>query len=79
MLLFELFSSVASGDCSLVEGCGLLVAEHRLQWLWYTGSAALWHVASSQTRDQTCVSCIGRQILYHGATEEALECPFFKI
>ena len=26
---------------------------------------------SSQPRDQTCVSCIGRQILYHWATREA--------
>ena len=25
----------------------------------------------SRPRDQTCVSCIGRQILYHGATLEA--------
>ena len=29
------------------------------------------HVGSSQTRDQTCVSCIGRQILYLGATWES--------
>ena len=28
--------------------------------------------ASSQPRDQTCISCIGRQILYHWATREAL-------
>ena len=28
---------------------------------------------SSQLRDWTCVSCIGRQILYHWATREALE------
>ena len=27
--------------------------------------------ASFQPRDQTCVSCIGRRILYHGATKEA--------
>ena len=26
---------------------------------------------SSQPRDQTCVSCISRQIPYHGATKEA--------
>ena len=26
---------------------------------------------SSQTRDQTCISCIGRWILYHWATREA--------
>ena len=29
------------------------------------------HVGSSQTRDPTHVSCIGRQILYHWATREA--------
>ena len=38
---------------------------HRLQWLWHTGLAALWHVGSSWTRDQTHVACIGRQILHH--------------
>ena len=26
---------------------------------------APWHAESSQTRDQTCVSCTGRRILYH--------------
>ena len=32
---------------------------HGLQYLWYTGLVAPWHVESSQTRDQTCVSCTG--------------------
>ena len=31
------------------------------------------HVGSSQTGDWTCVPCIGRQILYHWATREALQ------
>ena len=35
------------------------------QWLWRRGSDALWHVGSSQTRDGTHMSCIGRWILYH--------------
>ena len=35
------------------------------------GLVAPWHVGSSQTRDQSHVSCIGRQILYHGPTWEA--------
>ena len=39
---------------------------------------ALGHVESSRTRDQTRVSCIGRQILYHWATKEALFCLFFQ-
>ena len=33
------------------------------QELWYLGSVASWHVESSQTRDQTGVPYIGRQIL----------------
>ena len=30
------------------------------QWLWCTGLVALWHVGSSQIRDRTRVSSIGR-------------------
>ena len=33
--------------------------------MWCTGLVALQHVGSSWVRDQTHVSCIGRQILYH--------------
>ena len=29
------------------------------------GAVAVHHVIYSQTRDQTCVPCIGRQILYY--------------
>ena len=36
------------------------------------GPVAPWHVGSSLTRDQTCVSCIGRQILYHWAIRKGL-------
>ena len=36
-----------------------------LRQLWRKGLAAPRHVQSSRTRDQTCVSCISRQILYH--------------
>ena len=42
------------------------------QQLWCLGLAVLWHVGSSWTRDWTHVTCIGRQILYHWATREAL-------
>ena len=35
------------------------------------------HVGSLWTRDQTCVSCVGRWILYHWATREALNKYFF--
>ena len=35
------------------------------------GLVALQHMGSSQTRDQTCVPCIGRRILNHRTTREA--------
>ena len=38
-----------------------------------TGFLAPWHVGSSRARAQTCVPCIGRQILNHCATREAPE------
>ena len=43
---------------------------HGLQQLWLVGLVAPWHVASSQTRDRTCVALIGRRILNHCATRE---------
>ena len=36
------------------------------------GSAAPWHVGSSQTRDRTHVSCTGRWVPIHCSTREAL-------
>ena len=55
-----------------------LVAEHRLQTCRLSncgsrGLVAPRHVGSSQTRARTRVPCIGRQILNHCATREALE------
>ena len=47
------------------------------QQLWPTGPAAPRHVGSSQTRARTRVPCIiGRQILNHCATREALNFKF---
>ena len=44
-----------------------------LPQLWqHRGSVAPGHVGSSQTRDQTGVPCIARQILNHWTTREAL-------
>ena len=40
------------------------------------GFIALQHVESSQTRDLTCVSCVGMQILIHGTTREVLVLDF---
>ena len=51
---------------------------HGLQQLWLPSLAAPRHVGSSRIRDQTHVSCIGRWILYHWATREALFCVFFE-
>ena len=44
--------------------------------LWCTGLVTPWHVASSQTRDQTPVPCIGRWLLYHWMTREVLASVF---
>ena len=37
-----------------------------------TGLASPWHEESSQTRDQTCVLCIGRQTFIHCTTQAIL-------
>ena len=77
------FSSCSERRLLLVAVRGLLiavaslVADHGLQvcglqQLWHTGLVAPWHVGSFRTRAQTHVPCIGRQILNHCATREAL-------
>ena len=48
----------------------LVGSSAQAQQLWHTGLAAPWHVGSSRTRDQTCVPCIGRQVLNHCSTRE---------
>ena len=78
MLLLRLFSG--GGEQGLLSSCGAralvvvgsLVTEHKLYLrglpdLWHTGLAALRRVGSSRPGDVTrisCVSCMGRQILY---------------
>ena len=54
--------------------CGAQAPDVQAQQLWLTGSVAPRHVGSSQTRARTRVPCIGRQILNHCATREALRC-----
>ena len=49
----------------------------QVQQLWCTGLAAPWSERSSQTRDWTCVPCIGRWILNHWITREVPTIPFF--
>ena len=50
---------------------GFSWCREQAQQLWLTGLAAPCHVRSSRIRDQTCVSCIGRQILIHCTNREA--------
>ena len=52
--------------------CGAQAPDAQAQQLWLTGLVAPRHVGSSQIRAQTRVPCIGRQILNHCATREAL-------
>ena len=47
--------------------------------MWRKGLVAPRHVGSSRTRDRTCVPCIGRQILNHCATREALNKLFLNL
>ena len=56
--------SLVASHCNGFSSCGALAVGCK-------GLVALWHVGSSQIRNWNCVSCIGRQILYHGATREA--------
>ena len=46
------------------------------QSLWGPDFAVPQHAGSSQTRDRTCVPCIGRWILYHLAPREARTVDF---
>ena len=54
--------------CMGFSSCGT-----RAQQLWRTGLVAPQHVGSSRTRARTRVPCIGRWILNHCATREALK------
>ena len=51
-------------------GCGLGPGVGQPQELWCTSLVALLHVASSWTRDQTCVPYTGRQILTHSCPKQ---------
>ena len=56
--------------------CGAEAPDAQAQQLWLTGPVAPRHVVSSQTRARTRVPCIGRRILNHCATREALSLHF---
>ena len=52
--------------------CRAQAPDVQAQQLWLTGLVVPRHVGSSQTRARTRVPCIGRQILNHCTTREAL-------
>ena len=60
-----------ASHCRGLSRCGAQAPDSQAQWLWLTSLVVSRHVGSSQTRAQTRVPCIGRQILNHGATREA--------
>ena len=69
--------------CYIAKSCltlqprnpSLLVSSvHGIFWARILKQVAIsFSAGSSQPRDQTCVSCIGRQILYHWATREPIK------
>ena len=62
-----------SRSCSTeFRSCGSRALEHRLR---SCGTRAPQYMGSSRTRDQTCVSCISRQILYTRPPGEPWTCP----
>ena len=63
----------ASNGCNTwVQSLWLLGSRAQGQQLWHTGLVAPWQMGSSWIRDRTCVSYVGRKILYHWATREAM-------
>ena len=68
------------GFSEVAEMVGSVIVVPRLwaqaQCLWHMGLVALRPMGSSQTRDRTRISCIGRCSLYHRATREASTSEF---
>ena len=71
LLLLRSAGSRARGLRSLQRVAAAPGSRAHSAHLWCTGFVALRHVGSSQTRDWTRVSCIGRWILHPWATREA--------
>ena len=71
-----LFIAVRGPLTVVASRCGAQAPDAQAQYLWVTGLVAPWHVGSSQTRARTHVPGIGRQILNHCATREALKKDF---
>ena len=58
-------------------GCFQLWRAGGYSLLWRMGSVAPWHVETSQTRGQTCVYYIGRQIQWTTTEVQYIKCFFF--
>ena len=61
-----------------VATCGLPGSRAQAQQLWLMGLAASRRVASSQIRDQSCVSCLGLWTFYHWAPRDAALVSLFE-
>ena len=68
-----------ASHCRGLSCCGAQAPDAQAQQLWLTGLVAPRHVGSSQTRARTRVPCVGRQILNHCATREALVFTFLSL
>ena len=84
-LLFNWHSHCSAFSCCGAQtlGCvGSVVTTHGLWRIWAsvvvcTGLVVPQHVGSFQTRDQTCVPCIGRWTLNHCTTREVPKLNFW--
>ena len=63
---------VRASHCRGLSCCRAQAPDAQAQQLWLTGLAAPRHVGSSRIGTRTHVPCIGRRILNHCATREAL-------
>ena len=67
-------ASCSSGfPCCRAQALGCMGFSSCRVWtrgLWYVDLLAVWHLKSSQTRDRTCIPCIGRWILNPWTTRE---------
>ena len=74
-------SHCGGSSCCRAQALGHLgISRCAVPGLWSAGLVSPQHMGFSRTRDQTCVSCFGRWILYHWATKEALyDCLLMKL
>ena len=65
-----------ASHCSGFSCCSTWAREHRLTSCGVWLSCSPQHMGSSQTRDQTCVPCLSRQILNHWTSRKVPAAPF---